>query len=153
MYSGLKFPSCMGWFVFVAFGVYFILIRGNFARFVIKDRTSKEHKKHIDELFDRTLKEHLIAFGRWILCMGYPDERKKKGYRFFVFFNYLYLFICALFLIIWILAFFIEGLQILCIKYTLIKMKYIDAPFMVIIAIMQARHNLKKQKKNKWRNF
>lgn len=134
------FPNCTIFFSLTAIVVYFLFFRGALEDCIIKrlKLTKKERKKIEEEKNNRSKKDLLKIFIRWILCLSYTEEQKgsKITYTIFVLVNYTYLFIFIIFQLTWILAFFYIKLQDFCNVIIDIKLYFFDFPMMVLIMVL-----------------
>ncbi len=140
------FPSCVLFFYLTSAGIYFLFIRGLLASCVIKERrmTKKERKLQQEQRWNRSKKEALAVFGKWILCKTYTDEQKKGGYGLFVIYNHVYLAVAGGYLILSLLSFVIEPLRFWCIIFTIVKMNILDYPVLLVLGILFVLGKIKR---------
>ncbi|WP_169007342.1 hypothetical protein [Faecalispora jeddahensis] len=146
----ITFPSCIGIFLFMSLTGYFLAIRGNIAGFIIKEKklTKKERKQKIEMEWNRSKKDTLKAFVKWLLCLTYSKEQKGRLYPLFIVLNYIYLGVIIVYLFLAIFAFYFEFLQIWCIIILIYKIKILDAPIIFALGVLfftGKRSNRKKR--------
>ncbi len=138
--SYISFATCSVFFFILSVFVYFMIIRWLLAGHIIKKpkMTKKERKRREEEKRNRSKKDSLKAFGRWVLCLDYTDEQKGSKILFTLFFilNYFYLLLCLSFVIIFILSFWFPDLQKWGIIIFNIKLHIIEYPILVLLAIL-----------------
>lgn len=137
-FYGFTFPSCVIFFFLTSIGIYFLFVRGLLASCIIKEKkmTKKERKLRQEEVWNRSKKETLKAFGKWILCKGYTDEQKGFFYGPFVVYNYIYIVVIMGYLILWLLAFAIDPLRFWCVVILIGKLNILDYPLFLVLAIL-----------------
>lgn len=127
-------------FLFTSLVVYFMFIRWMLGACVITKikRTKKERKARQIEIQDRTARDQLRVFIKWILCLCYTKEQKEKrlAYSLFVVLNYIYLVIIVLYWLICLLALLVPQLQIMSIFIVIFKIYICDGPVMIIETIL-----------------
>lgn len=137
-FYNFTFPSCVIFFFLTSIGIYFLFVRGLLASCIIKKKkmTKKERKLRQKQAWNRSKKETLKAFGKWILCKGYTDEQKGFFYKPFVFYNYIYLVVTIGYLILWFAAFAIEPLRVWCVIIAIAKLNVLDYPLLLVLGIL-----------------
>ena len=133
----------MGFFLETLFAYFFCLrcsvksffvskLPSKFAHLSRKQRKieEKREKNRRKKIKDRPkLKEQFIA---WLLCRCYKDEQKNRGFKFFVFLNYLYLFLSAVYFVLALVALFIPSF-----RYdfqVLLRMKFVHVDLFLFLS-------------------
>ena len=146
----------LGLFI-VPIACYFICFRGCIKDFFVSDRDSlyshlsrkqrkieekreKSRKKKTKDT--RTLKEQFIA---WLLCKSYKDEQKKRGFKWFVRFNYFYLVLHAICCAVAFFALFITPLRYYFQVFVIIKSLHVDAILFLITSFDNLIYTLKRK--------
>ena len=143
------YPSCIPAFFGISLIVYFFLIRPKLGFYAIKERklTKKERKAHNEEIWNRSKKETLKIFGKWLLCKTYTEEQKKgRFFKLFVIFNYFYLGLNAIYLILCLLAIVAEPLRLFCGILADLKNNLIDFPILLLIIILASTRKCKRSR-------
>lgn len=138
--SGIEFPAVAIIFFATSLFCYFIMIRWICGALIIRKKklSRKERKQREDELWNRTRKQQMHAFGKWLLFLSYKNDESISRFLFYLLgaLNYIYLLINALFLIIWIAGFFSNTVQVWCLACFYLKVIIIDYPLVGLISIL-----------------